>query len=497
MPMPLSGLAQTLSNSVASIQQQIVATQEQLSAGVKDLNPGQSGVVTRLSAQANSYDQTLQNISAAQSVITVGSSALSSIATILTQMQGLANQASSSGLSSSDRDSLNSTFSSLATQVANLGTSASVNGNNLLAGGSIKVTTGIDGSAAAATTVNGVDIAALATTISALKISASAAAPTNVVTNHVKQEETITFSGTKDTAAATYVIGGLSFTSNATFVALDAAGQEAALATAFANYITGTSLTSANGSFSGASQSAMAAIYSNAVAGATTLVLTRAIPGSQTVTAAMTGGTNLSGSAGQVTANTPAKQYDTVTFNAGLSTGGAVTVGGITYTATTTATATQIATDYYNYIASGTAGVYGNFSGSTSRAAAYALYTATNPSNGVLKLTRKTDGAFTAVTTQDDGASNAAVAISSLTTQLSTVSTGQSTLSAAATGLTAQAKANNALKTGLTDTVNSIQNIDATAMQAKLQQLNNQQSIDYYLVSQMNTEAAAILSIFR
>jgi flagellin-like hook-associated protein FlgL len=293
MPMPLSGLAQTLSNSVASIQQQIVATQEQLSAGVKDLNPGQSGVVTRLSAQANSYDQTLQNISAAQSVITVGSSALSSIATILTQMQGLANQASSSGLSSSDRDSLNSTFSSLATQVANLGTSASVNGNNLLAGGSIKVTTGIDGSAAAATTVNGVDIAALATTISALKISASAAAPTNVVTNHVKQEETITFAGTKDTAAATYVIGGLSFTSNATFVALNAAAQEAALATAFANYITGTSLTSANGSFSGASQSAMAAIYSNAVAGATTLVLTRAIPGSQTVTAAMTGGTGL------------------------------------------------------------------------------------------------------------------------------------------------------------------------------------------------------------
>jgi flagellin-like hook-associated protein FlgL len=80
---------------------------------------------------------------------------------------------------------------------------------------------------------------------------------------------------------------------------------------------------------------------------------------------------------------------------------------------------------------------------------------------------------------------------------LQTVSTGQSTLSAAATGLDAQLSNNTALKTGLTNTVNSIQNIDATAMQAKLQQLNNQQSIDYYLVSQMNTEAAAILSIFR
>ena len=97
----------------------------------------------------------------------------------------------------------------------------------------------------------------------------------------------------------------------------------------------------------------------------------------------------------------------------------------------------------------------------------------------------------------DAGAINAKAAVASLTTQLQTVSTGQSTLSASATGLTAQASANTALKTGLTNTVNSIQNIDATAMQAKLQQLNNQQSIDYYLVSQMNTEAAAILSIFR
>jgi hypothetical protein len=53
------------------------------------------------------------------------------------------------------------------------------------------------------------------------------------------------------------------------------------------------------------------------------------------------------------------------------------------------------------------------------------------------------------------------------------------------------------LQQGLQNTVDTLQNIDATAMQARLQQLNNQQSIDYYLVSQMNTEAAAILSIFR
>jgi flagellin-like hook-associated protein FlgL len=95
------------------------------------------------------------------------------------------------------------------------------------------------------------------------------------------------------------------------------------------------------------------------------------------------------------------------------------------------------------------------------------------------------------------GATNAASAIGTLTTQLTTVSTGQSSLSASATGLTAKSKAVEALQNGLQNTVDTIQNIDATAMQARLQQLNNQQSIDYYLVSQMNTEAAAILSIFR
>jgi hypothetical protein len=42
-----------------------------------------------------------------------------------------------------------------------------------------------------------------------------------------------------------------------------------------------------------------------------------------------------------------------------------------------------------------------------------------------------------------------------------------------------------------------MQAVDSTALQAKLQGLNNQQSIDYYLVSQMNTAAQAALTIFR
>jgi len=88
-------------------------------------------------------------------------------------------------------------------------------------------------------------------------------------------------------------------------------------------------------------------------------------------------------------------------------------------------------------------------------------------------------------------------AIDSLTTALASVSTFQSTLSATKTGLDSSAAASLSLSTNLQATVDSIQSVDQTALQAKLQQLNNQQSIDYYLISQMNTAAQAALTIFR
>jgi flagellin-like hook-associated protein FlgL len=96
-----------------------------------------------------------------------------------------------------------------------------------------------------------------------------------------------------------------------------------------------------------------------------------------------------------------------------------------------------------------------------------------------------------------DTQANAQAAITALTAALTTVSTYQSTLSATKTGLDASAAASLSLSTNLQATVDSIQNIDQVALQAKLQQLNNQQAIDYYLISQMNTAAASALTIFR
>lgn len=91
----------------------------------------------------------------------------------------------------------------------------------------------------------------------------------------------------------------------------------------------------------------------------------------------------------------------------------------------------------------------------------------------------------------------AGTAIDNLTAALTTVSTTQSTIAATQVGLNSQSAASASLSTNLQATVDSMQAVDSTALQAKLQSLNNQQSIDYYLISQMNTAAQASLTIFR
>lgn len=91
----------------------------------------------------------------------------------------------------------------------------------------------------------------------------------------------------------------------------------------------------------------------------------------------------------------------------------------------------------------------------------------------------------------------AATAIDKMTVALSVVSGAQSTIAATQIGLSAQSSAAASLATNLQTTVDSMQEVDSTSLQATLQSLNNQQSIDYYLISQMNTAAQSSLTIFR
>jgi len=87
--------------------------------------------------------------------------------------------------------------------------------------------------------------------------------------------------------------------------------------------------------------------------------------------------------------------------------------------------------------------------------------------------------------------------IDEMTTMLDSISTAQGSLTAYSVALDAMSSGAKSVSAGLNSTVGSIEDVDSTALQTKLQSLNNQQSIDYYLVSQMNTASAAVLAIFR
>jgi flagellin-like hook-associated protein FlgL len=513
MPMPLSGLAQTLSQAVQKVQSEIVEVQEQLASGTRTLNPAEDGIVTRLSAQASGYGVVQKNIDSAQAVIDVSQTALSSVASIMNQMKSLATQAQSAGLTDTDLESINTTFTQLASQVSTLATNASVNGANLLGGSGFAVTTGIDGGTTSSTSVSGVALSTtIYTAISTLKLigdsttdvakaatasqtyaaavsigssgsSVTSAKTTSGVLSTTAQADTLTFTAMKN--GDTVVIGKGTLTATADLTALEVRNaffdqQDTAVSTVTG---TGYSMTIASAKINNTTDGF---VITKPASSDTTALFTYAktVPAADTTAIATTG------------SKVARSGIDVVTFT-DLYEGDTVTAGGLTFTATSFATAAQAASQWAS-IAAGTAytaitaTTYGTWSGAMDAGTSTGAYT----SGSTITFT-KTSANIGAVTGTSSGARNAATAVGILAAQLTSVSTGQSTLTAASTGLSAQKSAANALQIGLQKTVDSIQNIDATAMQARLQQLNNQQSIDYYLVSQMNTEAAAILSIFR
>ena len=261
----ITDLSTTLSQGVRSVEKEMNEVSTALATGHAPLNPGNSSEVTRLSSSVNKYKTTEASLGQVQNVINVAQTGLVSAVDLLQQMESLANQSASGTLSATDMAAINTTFTQLANQIANIGQNADVNGQNLL------------NNTAGFSVMSGITTSSLIT------------------------------------------IGGLNLT-------------------AIAATCTGLSITSVQ-------------------------------------------------------------------------------------------------------------------------------------------------GAYTAITT--------------LTSQLSLISAGQSTFSAATVGIKAYQAEANALSTGLQATIDSIYNIDPTALQSRLQQLNNQQSIDYYLVTQMNQQAASVLTIFR
>lgn len=101
----------------------------------------------------------------------------------------------------------------------------------------------------------------------------------------------------------------------------------------------------------------------------------------------------------------------------------------------------------------------------------------------------------TALSITSTGSATSAIYV--LSTQLTNISAGQAALSAHSMAMSINSTAASSISSSLEDYIAAIENIDPTALQMKLQELNQQQSINYYLISQMNLQSEKILSVFK
>ena len=317
----ITSLASTLTQAVNEVQKGIVETQEQLASGKATLNAAESGVVSRLTAQVEGYKSVGKNLTDAGSAINVAQSALSSVADILSQLKGLATQASSAGFASSDRDSLNKTFQNLINQIDQLVTSASVNGANLLNSDfGLQITTGIDGTADSQTQVSATNVKTLVENLKDLLITglqiddlhfpaSSLTTPVSTITSNSGLPPTATTPTTTETQAGTAGVGGTprietitfpnlnagaSFTANGLTLQLTSDMTGTQLATAFAAKMASSSATTTYGNWDGTISNAVTTSRSNAVltctrttnGTASALVLSQ-VSGTQTQTIAL------------------------------------------------------------------------------------------------------------------------------------------------------------------------------------------------------------------
>jgi len=377
----IASLASHLQSAVSDVQARLNTTHNQLASGKKDLSDQDTSIVARLSAQASSQTSVQGNIKNANNIIDVAQSGLSSIASIATKMQDIATQAGNILNSSADQAMLNSTFSNLNTQIANIAATSNINGNNLLSGNqTVSVMTESDGINNKATLIRGTDIASLQTDLNNLSFP-----ETNISTN-----STSTVTGTQSEYA-----------------------------------------------------------------------------------------------------------QQTVSLFA-LNTGDSISIGGLTLTAASYLTAAEVAaifaakTDALSPTDPSTS--LGTFSGSLSN------FNGSNSSgSNLLTLTGASYGSMStvSVTGTISGAAIATYANDVIKEFLSQVTSAQSSLSAATDILDLAYTSSTEVAVSSQKSVDTIEGIDLTALQANLQALSVQQSLDFQVISQMNTAASSLLSIFR
>ncbi|QWD97833.1 hypothetical protein C2740_05560 [Polynucleobacter sp. MG-5-Ahmo-C2] len=385
----IATLASNLQSAVNDVQARLVTTHTQIADGKRTLSTEESSVVARLSAQASSQSGVQSNITNATNIISVAQSGLSSIASILTQMQSLATQVSNGLYNGTDQTNLYNTFSKLNAEITKIAATTGINGNNLLSGNeTLSVVSSSDGVNNKTISVQGIDIESLQADLNALSFAVANIDTTTISTVTGIDEgvgtyaqQSISFNAMANGDSAT--VGGLTFTANSDLTASE-------VANIFYQKIANSSYVSSYGSFGvssfqgGYNLTSPGSGSSVTFTGATTGPMSSIAVGATLSARTPLSSSNVSGSFG----SDSSAALIAVSFPPVVA-GDTATVGGLTFTASRNLTPTELASIFAAKINSNTGSDYGSFSGSfvgSFSAVASSVLTLTGSSNGARTL---------------------------------------------------------------------------------------------------------------
>lgn len=149
----------TLQDGVNDVQSRIFTTSTELASGKQPLSKQDASVVARLSNLALSQSAVQDDIKNANNLIGITQTGLTSIASILNQMNSLASQVSNAVTNSNDQTTLYNSFTQLSEEVSSIARSTTLNGNNLLtSNNTISVISSNDGVNKQSTQLQGIDV---------------------------------------------------------------------------------------------------------------------------------------------------------------------------------------------------------------------------------------------------------------------------------------------------------------------------------------------------
>jgi flagellin len=500
----------TAQNALSNTQSSLQKTLTQLSTGLK-INSGSDdaaglSIVSGMNANISALTQSQQNASNGIGMLQTADGALSQTTTLLNRAVTLATEGSTSGITASQSDALNTEFQSILSEINQIGQATNFNGSNVF---------GVSGS----TTITGTATVSDGTTA----LSTYGASTTNTA---IAPANTAAADATLHATSASN-LGSSDLTGNSGADLTTYQGFAAAAATALGNAATALGTTTTAGQAATAAQSALAAATSWTTATTSATVATAlngaatALHAAVTAMPATTGGggtititdttsgkslvvkqgatataaTSTDNTAYTATAKTADDLNKAITAAFGGSVTGAIVGGKETITAASSDTFTITSND------TGVVGATATVAATTASNNVNSVYigdgTTTGAANTTISTSISSLSASTLKLSSTDlsNSTDAAAALTAITSAITSVSAQRGVIGASVNRLTAANGDMASQVTNLQSAANSIQNADIGKTVANMTQYNVLQSTGMAALQQSNQAQQAVLKL--